>query len=112
MANIFNENSVKREPCGAGALRPPLLTAARVPGTAIVRDRLTIAANGDVRVTVPDGSAAWLQGLGGETVLRHSGGSVGVSDAHVAFLPPGMIAHIQSAGGVAFSRRLSSRPSG
>ncbi len=102
MATIFNENSVNGEPCGAGALRQPLLTAARVPGTGILLDRMTISAHGDMQITVPDGSVAWLQGLAGDAELRHGGGSVDLTEANVAFLPPGMTAYIQSAGGATF----------
>ena len=102
MATIFNEKTVSGEPCGTGALRQPLLTAARVPGTGILLDRLSIAAGGSMPLAVPSTSIAWLQGLGGDAELRHGSGSVGLSEAHVAFLPPGMTAHIQSAGGAAF----------
>ena len=89
MATIFNENSVTGEAFGTGATRQRLLTQARVPGTGILLDRLSVFAGGEAPLTVPDTSVAWLQGLEGEARLAHGGNSETLSNAHIAFLPPG-----------------------
>ena len=102
MAVIFNENTVDGEPCGTGARRQRLLTGTSVPGTGILLDRLSLAAGGDLSLAVPAGSVAWLQGLAGEAVLRHDGSSAVLSDAQVAFLPPGFAGTLQAAGSATF----------
>lgn len=102
MAVIFNESTVDAEPCGTGGRRQRLLTATRVPGTGILLDRLSLAAGGDLSLAVPAGSVAWLQGLAGEAVLRHGDMEAALSDAHVAFLPPGFAGRLQAAGGAVF----------
>ncbi len=89
MATIFNESTVIGEPSGTSALRQRLLTVARIPGTGILLDRLSIAAGGDTRLSVPATSVAWLQGLSGEAALTHGGNSTVLSEANVVFLPPG-----------------------
>jgi quercetin dioxygenase-like cupin family protein len=100
MASIFNENTVMAEPAGNGATRQHLLTEARVPGTSILLDRLTLDHGGLAHLTVPATSVAWLQGLDGEALLAH-GDSRQLSDAHVAFLPPGFSASVSSGRGAA-----------
>ena len=46
MATIFNESSVAGEALAPAVSRQRLLTGTRVPGTAILLDRLAIAAGG------------------------------------------------------------------
>jgi quercetin dioxygenase-like cupin family protein len=65
------------------------LTTARVPGTAILLDRLALVSGGETPLTVPATSLAWLQVLDGEIVLAHGNDRQTLSDAHVALLPPG-----------------------
>ncbi len=89
MATIFNESTVAGEPAGKGATRQHLLTQARVPGTGILLDRLTLGRGGEARLTVPATSVAWFQVLDGEALLTHGTIRETLSDAHVAFLPPG-----------------------
>ena len=101
MATIFNESSVATEPAGHGAARQRLLTEARVEGTRILLDRLTLSAGGEVKLAVPAQSVAWLQVLDGEALLAHGGGRQILSDAHVVFLPPGFAATLSSADGAA-----------
>jgi quercetin dioxygenase-like cupin family protein len=96
VANIFNETAVTATPAGNGAARQHLLTEARVPGTGILLDRLTLDPGGKLRLTVPATSVAWLQGLDGEALLAHGDSRDTLSDAHVAFLPPGFCASIAS----------------
>lgn len=66
MATIFNGNSVAARPEGTGASRQRRLTTARMPGTAILLDRLTLRAGGNTQLTEPATGVAWLQGLEGE----------------------------------------------
>lgn len=98
MATIFNENTVAAEPEGKGGRRQRLLTKARIPGTGILLDRLTLDAGGETRLTVPATSAAWLQVLDGEAVLAH-GAALSLSQAHVAFLAPGSSVALSAARG-------------
>ena len=100
MATIFNESTVAVVSAGREAGRQPLLNISRAPGSGILLDRLTLQGGGDLRLTVPSTSVAWLQLLAGETLMqgaeRHT-----LSDAHVAFLPPGFTATLTSASGAA-----------
>lgn len=98
MAIIFNESTVAAEPAGRGAARQCLLTGERVPGTRILLDRLTLEPNGEVRLTAPARGLAWCEVLQGEVRL---GDGQPLTDAHVAFLPPGHVAAISSAKGAA-----------
>jgi quercetin dioxygenase-like cupin family protein len=102
VAVIFNQETIACEPAGRGAARQRLLTAARVPGTAILLDRLTLAANGETKLDVPDTSLAWLQVLDGEALLDGRGRRESLTDAHVAFLPAGFSASLRTDRGAAF----------
>ena len=100
MATIFNEKAVAAEPSGNGTTRQHLLTDARIPGIGIHLDRLTIGPGGEMQLIVPATSAAWLEVLDGEALLAH-GGDQTLSEAHVAFLPPGFSAALRSSAGAA-----------
>lgn len=97
MAIIFNQETVAAEPAGAGAHRQHLLTAARVPGTAILLDRIALDAGGEMTLSVPGASVAWLQGLDGEALLTHGGGDAVVTKAHVVMLAPGSVSTLRAA---------------
>jgi quercetin dioxygenase-like cupin family protein len=99
MATIFNESEIAAEPAEHGAARQHLLTDARVPGTRILLDRLTLVAGAKASLAVPAQGLAWLQMLQGEAVLAHDGERLALTDAHVAFLPPGYSATISSGAG-------------
>jgi quercetin dioxygenase-like cupin family protein len=107
MASIFNESAVPAMEAGRGAGRQPLLTPARVPGSGILLDRLTLQGGGELRLSVPSTSVAWLQPLAGESLLRQGAQRQALtdaqilSDANVAFLPPGFAANLSSAGSAA-----------
>jgi len=88
MALIVNQDTVAAEPAGTGAQRQRLLTAARLPGTAILLDRIVLAPGGALPLSLAAGSVAWLQGLDGEAVLVRADGESALTKAHVAFLPP------------------------
>lgn len=100
MAITFNEATVAAESIGDGARRQRLLTAARVPGTNILLDRLTLAPGATVRLDVSSNNLAWFQMLEGEATLSH-GQRHDLSEAHVAFLPPGFQATLSTGTGAA-----------
>ena len=97
MATIFNENTIAAEPADKGATRQHLLTEARPPGSGILLDRLTLTPGGETQLTVPATSVAWLQVLDGHALLGRGDSSQSLSDAHVAFLPPGFSAVLSAA---------------
>ncbi|HVZ53179.1 MAG TPA: hypothetical protein VG986_14525, partial [Pseudolabrys sp.] len=100
MATIFNQETVTSEPEGQATGRQRLLTKERVPGTAILLDRLTLQAGGNIELSVPQTSVAWLQVLAGEAVLARGSVSEALTQAHVAFLPPGFSGALSAANGV------------
>jgi len=99
MATIFNESGIAAEPAEHGAARQRLLTQERVSGTRILLDRLTLTPGGEASLAVPVQGVAWFQILEGEVVLTHDGERQALTDAHVAFLPPGYAATISSSRG-------------
>ena len=101
VASIFNESAVTPAAEGVAAARQTLLSATRVPGSGILLDRLTLAAGGELRFTVPATSVAWLQPLAGETLLTQGAQCHTLTEAHVAFLPPGFTATLRSTAGAA-----------
>ena len=101
MATIFNQSSVAGEPAGPGVSRQHLLTQARVPGTAILLDRLALAPGCEAKLSVPNASVAWLQVLEGQAELTQDGARDTLTEAHVAFLPPGYTATVSSSRGAA-----------
>jgi quercetin dioxygenase-like cupin family protein len=101
VALIFNQDTVAAESAGSAARRQRLLTFARVPGTAILLDRIAFDTRGEMPLAVPVGSVAWLQGIDGEVTLTHAGGETAVTAANVAMLPPGFAGALRSARGAA-----------
>jgi quercetin dioxygenase-like cupin family protein len=101
MATIFNEGDVPAAATGQGARRQQLLHAGRVPGTAILLDRIALDAGGALSIAMPATSIGWLQGLSGEAILTHGGETSAISDAHVCSLPPGFACELRSANGAA-----------
>jgi quercetin dioxygenase-like cupin family protein len=98
VATIFNQSDVRPIAAGERAQCQPLLNISRVPGTAILLDRLTLDAGGAMRLSVPKTSIAWLQGLEGAAVLRN-GTETTLTDAHVACLPAGFTGELRAAAG-------------
>jgi quercetin dioxygenase-like cupin family protein len=96
MATIFNHDTVSGENLGGGASRQRLLTTARIPGTAILLDRLTLQADGQLELTVSSNSVAWIQVLIGNVTLTHGGDCQTLAVAHVAFLPPGFAGSLRT----------------
>ncbi len=101
MATIFNESTVAAEPADNGTARQRLVTQARVPGTCILLDRLTLGPGGTARLSVPAQGLAWFQVLDGAATLTREGNRATLTDAHVVFLPPGDAATLASSGGAA-----------
>lgn len=88
MAIHFNESTVATETIGDNVQRQRLLTAARVQGTNILLDRLTLGGGAVTEINVPAGNLAWFQLLEGEIVFRRPQGEDSLSEAHIVFLPP------------------------
>jgi quercetin dioxygenase-like cupin family protein len=99
MATIVNENVIAAETVETGVARQRLLTDARVPGTRILLDRLTLAPGGEARLTAPAHGLAWFQVLEGEALLAHEGNRQPLANAHVVFMPPRSAATVTSSGG-------------
>jgi quercetin dioxygenase-like cupin family protein len=99
MAIIFNQITVKSKAGPGGAISQGLLTGERVPGTAILLDRIAIPAERKFRLSVAPTSVAWVQMLAGAAVLERAGAADALSDNHVVFLPPGLTAEISSRDG-------------
>jgi quercetin dioxygenase-like cupin family protein len=99
VATIFNESAIAAEPAVNGAARQHLLTKDRVSGTRILLDRLTLRPGGEARLAVPAQGLAWFQILEGEAALAQDTHRATLTDAHVAFLPPGYTATVTSQSG-------------
>ena len=87
MAVTFNETSVWPEVLTPGVERQRLLTAARVPGTHILLDRMKLAAGAAVELRVSPGDLAWFQMLEGDALLTHGSAKVQLGATHIVFLP-------------------------
>ena len=101
MATIFNQSAIAPEPAGTGVERQRLLTAERIKGTQILLDRLSLAPGGELTIAVPPESLAWLHMLSGEAWLAQAAGRNRLTEAHLAFLPPGFQGTLTSARGAA-----------
>jgi len=88
MAVTFNESTVATEPFGVDAKRQRLLTEARVAGTKILLDRLTLGAAAVIELAVPADSLAWFQMLDGAATLSRKEGDEQLTASHIVFLPP------------------------
>ena len=101
MAVVFNESTIPAETIAGNVRRQRLLTEARVAGTNILLDRLTLAPGAAAELDVPAGNLAWFQVLEGETTLRRAGGEERLTEAHIVFLPPGFRGTLHSPPGAA-----------
>ena len=99
MATIFNESNIAGEALAPTVSRQHLLTGTRVPGTAILLDRVSIAAGGSFALTVPSTSLAWLQVLTGTVELARASAPEALTEAHIVFLPPGFAAPVSAKDG-------------
>jgi len=86
MAVTINEDSVAAIAVSAGVRRQPLMTAAN--NTSVVVDRLLLAAGASHTLKIAAGNLAWFQVLDGAATLTHAGGTLELTEAHVAFVPP------------------------
>jgi quercetin dioxygenase-like cupin family protein len=101
MAITFNESTIAAEPFGVNAKRQRLLTDARVKGTKILLDRLTLGAGAVIELAVPAGSLAWFQMLDGATTLSRKDGDEQLTASHIVFLPPAFRGTLTCAAGAA-----------
>ena len=102
MAVTINESSVWSEVLTPGVERQRLLTAARVPGTRIVLDRIRLAANASTELRVSAGELAWFQMLEGEALLTHGSARVQLGATHIVFLPAEFSGTLSTAAGAVF----------
>ncbi len=101
MAVTFNESSAWPETLATGVQRQRLLTTARVPGTKIYLDRITLAAGATLDIAVSRGDLAWFQMLEGETQLMQNAARIALGATHIALLPPEFRGTLKSAAGAA-----------
>ena len=102
MAVTFNETTVWPEVMKPGVERQRLLTAARVPGTRILLDRIKLSAQTSLGIDVSAGDLAWFQMLEGEALLTHGGAKVALGATHIVFLPAKFSATLATREGAAF----------
>ena len=102
MAVTFNESSVWAEVLATGIERQRLLTAARVPGTKILLDRMKLSPAASTSLDVAAGDLAWLQMLEGEALLTHGGAKVQLGATHIVFLPGGFSGMFTAKAGTVF----------
>ena len=86
MAVTINEDSVAAIAVSAGVRRQPLMTTAN--NTSVIVDRLLLAAGASHILKIAAGNLAWFQVLDGAATLTHAGGTLELTQAHVAFVPP------------------------
>ena len=87
MAVAFHESSVAPEALAPGVSRQRLLTGERIAGTKVLLDRLVLAPQARIEVSVSEGSLAWLHILEGDALLQHGDSREALCDAHIAFVP-------------------------
>ena len=102
MAVTFNESSVWAEVLATGIERQRLITAARVPGTKILLDRMKLSPAASTSLDIAAGDLAWLQMLEGEALLTHGGAKVQLGATHIVFLPAGFSGTFTAKAGAVF----------
>lgn len=101
MAVTVNESSVAAEPVSAGVTRQRLMTTASNKNTSVLLDRITLAAGATHQMKIAAGNLAWFQVLEGAATLTHAGGTLALTEAHVAFVPPSFSGTLTSEKGTA-----------
>lgn len=101
MAVTVNQDSVAAEAVSAGVSRQRLMTTANNKNTSVLLDRLVLAAGAAHRMTIAAGNLAWFQVLDGAATLTHAGGTLALTEAHVAFVPPSFSGTLTSDKGAA-----------
>jgi quercetin dioxygenase-like cupin family protein len=87
---------VESETIGWGVKRQCLLDTRLVPHTSVLLDRLSLAEHASTPVGAAQADLAWVQILSGSVLLTHADGESTLSDAHIAFLPPGFKATLST----------------
>ena len=101
MAVTVNEDTVAAEAVSAGVTRQRLMTTASNKNTSVLLDRITLAAGAAHAMHIAAGNLAWFQVLDGAATLTHAGGTLELTTAHVAFVPPGFNGTLTSKDGAA-----------
>jgi len=102
LAVTFNESTVWAEVLAPGIERQRLLTAARVPGTKILLDRMKLGAGASTALTVAPGELAWFQMLEGDGLLIHGSAKVALGATHIVFLPAEFSGTLSTKAGAVF----------
>jgi quercetin dioxygenase-like cupin family protein len=102
VAVTFNESSVWAEVLTPGVERQRLMTAARVPGTRILLDRIKLGTGASIELRVAPGDLAWLQMLEGEGLLVHGSAKVQLGATHIIFMPAEFVGTLTTKAGARF----------
>ena len=101
MAVTINQDAVAAEPVSAGVSRQRLMTTASNKNTSVLLDRLLLAAGATHEMKIAAGNLAWFQVLEGAATLTHAGGTLALTEAHIAFVPPSFAGTLTSTQGAA-----------
>lgn len=101
MAVTVNESAVPGDAFGRNATRQRLLTRSVIGDARVLLDRWVLGKAGEAGIDVRPGNLAWFLVLEGAATLGFAGHSEHLTDAHIAFLPPGFQGRLESAGGAA-----------
>ena len=89
MPVLFNHDEVQGTTVGDGVVSQSLIDPERVGSDFVRLDRWTIDAGAAAEIRVANTDLAWFQLLEGAAILEGSEGEHAMTDANVAFLPPG-----------------------
>ena len=101
MAVTVNESDVPGEAFGRNATRQRLLTRSVIGDARVLLDRWVLGKAGEAGIDVRPGNLAWFLVLEGAATLAFADHTERLTDAHIAFLPPGFQGRLESAGGAA-----------
>jgi quercetin dioxygenase-like cupin family protein len=77
------------------------MTTASNKNTSVLLDRITLAPGATHTLKIAAGNLAWFQVLDGAATLTHAGGTLALTEAHVAFVPPSFSGTLTSTAGAA-----------
>jgi len=100
MATIFNQSTVAAKP-PARRRRQQLLTKARVPGSGILLDRLTLERGRRDALAVPAASVAWISRSTAKRCWRTATSAKTLTDAHVRIPAARLCGNLHAAVGAA-----------
>jgi quercetin dioxygenase-like cupin family protein len=101
VAVTVNESAVPGEAFGSNATRQRLLTRSVNKDARVLLDRWVLGKAGQAEIDVRPENLAWFQVLEGSVTLALPERTERLTDAHIAFLPPGFQGRVGSALGAA-----------